>query len=311
MEARLLLFTIFAILIMSVSTVSCDSEQGEVAILDIRDTVRNCQLPYTVSFHTEIEAARSDVEFYWEFGDGHASSAPSPVHVYENAGTYEIILTVKERDATDSRSYFLDLSTTSLPIAPDFDIYTPSGFYYRNSPVLFVNFSQHATSYLWEFLPEQTSTATDTWFTFSSQGTFPVTLNAICNEDTVPATKEIVVAPPPDDLWLKRLTVNMPDAEIGRSLYVEISWDIFSEITTTTLENVSEFPVEWYPNDEIFFYSPADNDQLKFEVFDAVTGEVVYAFSTSGDWLRQNSYPAVVAWDEGNGFGAEAELDYP
>ena len=41
----------------------------------------------------------------WDFGDGKASTATSPTHVYAAPGTYDVVLTVSDDDgATDSRT---------------------------------------------------------------------------------------------------------------------------------------------------------------------------------------------------------------
>lgn len=49
-------------------------------------------VPYTATFSMTIDSAYNDLHYLWSFGDGHSSSASSPVHVYYNEGIYDVSL---------------------------------------------------------------------------------------------------------------------------------------------------------------------------------------------------------------------------
>jgi PKD repeat protein len=56
----------------------------------------------------------SVTSYAWEFGDGETSSDPAPTHVYRDAGTYSVTLTVEENDGTTCRVVKDDLITVGV-----------------------------------------------------------------------------------------------------------------------------------------------------------------------------------------------------
>lgn len=46
----------------------------------------------------------TDISFAWDFGDGHKFDGPNPIHIYENIGTYTVVLRVE--DAVQRESVF-------------------------------------------------------------------------------------------------------------------------------------------------------------------------------------------------------------
>jgi len=58
--------------------------------------------PLTVEF-TENSSAEG-VAYQWDFGDGNSSSLRNPTHVYEEAGTYEVVLSVTNPQGAVTRN---------------------------------------------------------------------------------------------------------------------------------------------------------------------------------------------------------------
>lgn len=51
--------------------------------------------PFKVAFQSP--GAPESVDYFWEFGDGSYSNKPDPVHLYDEAGTYDVSLTLTDR----------------------------------------------------------------------------------------------------------------------------------------------------------------------------------------------------------------------
>jgi len=47
-----------------------------------------------------------DLEYHWEFGDGNFSTSQNPNHVYKSTGTYEVELTVTDKNQAESMDSF-------------------------------------------------------------------------------------------------------------------------------------------------------------------------------------------------------------
>lgn len=53
--------------------------------------------PFEVAFQSP--GAPKNVDYFWEFGDGSYSNKADPVHLYEEAGTYDVSLTLTDRES--------------------------------------------------------------------------------------------------------------------------------------------------------------------------------------------------------------------
>jgi|GEM_PF-1754629 len=76
--------------------------------------------PLTVSFDGFGCSNNSITEYTWNFGDGKSDTGSSPLHTYENPGTYIAVLTVKNSAATtDTDSITILVDPSSVDIQPD------------------------------------------------------------------------------------------------------------------------------------------------------------------------------------------------
>jgi len=109
--------------------------------------------------------------YSWNFGDGNTSTTEDPVHTYTDPGTYMVTFYVNNGDCIDSAG-------TSIVIHPRVPVAAfdepPSGC----SPleIQFVNQSQWATSYLWDFGDGYVSTKENPSHTYYDPGEMTVRL---------------------------------------------------------------------------------------------------------------------------------------
>ncbi len=132
----------------------------------------------------------------WYFGDGTNSIIRNPTHVYASAGIYTPTL------ITTDTSGCKDTFNLATPIS----VYDPIASFSStgnttaclNTSVQFTNNSQNATSYLWDFGDGTTSTDSIPLHTYTTAGTFTVTLTAFagpCSKQQVKNNYITVVAP--------------------------------------------------------------------------------------------------------------------
>jgi PKD repeat protein len=109
----------------------------------------------------------------WSFGDGQTSSEASPVHVYENAGSYTVSLTVSGPGGSSSKQQTNYITVLEPRPTADF-IATPTS----GVKPLTVQFNDKSdgviSSRAWDFGDGQTSTAANPLHTYVNAGTYTV-----------------------------------------------------------------------------------------------------------------------------------------
>ena len=127
----------------------------------------------TVTFTNESRNAKS---FYWTFGDGSSSSDMNPVKKYSTIGIYNVKLIAK--NITKSSIYEATVNMLNYILQAKFT-YSTDGL-----EVTFKNQSTNAQSYSWNFGNGKTSTLKDPTITYTSAGTYSVSLAASNGEKT-------------------------------------------------------------------------------------------------------------------------------
>lgn len=299
-----------AAFILPVFLFSCN--KGSVKIYDIIDTVENCKIPYVVSFYPDAEYGPGDVSYEWSFGDGKTSNERTPVHVYEETGVYNVILTITNKEVKDSKSISLDLSTESIPILPYFEMEAAGKYAWAPVEMNFYNESQHATSYYWKFGDGYSSTLKNPQHVFLVEGDYEISLGALCSGDTAFQTRELSVLPPPEDIYIDEVAVWLPDAYLGANLYCVAYYDnIFTIEESPTAVGISQYPVVFPIREDIFhFQGDYDDALLTFEIWEEGNyNEPVYIFDIPTYRLQDMFYPNLLVW-ESNDYAAEVSLDY-
>ena len=129
----------------------------------------------------------------WSFGDGGTSFVQNPSHTYTSAGTYSVSLTASNTGGVDSRTrsgYIVVVDPpTSGPI-PEFTATPRSGQVPPSLNVAFTDTSTGGpTTWLWTFGDGATSTSRNPTHTYSSAGSYDVSLTVSNGTTTNTQTK--------------------------------------------------------------------------------------------------------------------------
>jgi|GEM_PF-1089203 len=131
--------------------------------------------PLPVQF---TDLSQNAIEWNWDFGDNNTSSEQNPKHVYSSARNYDVNLTVSNENGTDSKTATINVSVV-LPVA-NFTSNVSEG--YAPLPVQFIDHSQNATGWNWDFGDGNNSTQQNPMNTFSAARKYDVNLT-VSNEN--------------------------------------------------------------------------------------------------------------------------------
>ncbi len=124
-------------------------------------------------------STESPTSWSWNFGDGGSSTAQSPGHTYNAAGSYTVTLTASNAFGSDAETKTNYITVTQPGVAPtaNFTATPTSGDF-----PLVVQFSDtssdNPTSWSWSFGDGGTSTTQSPSHTYSAAGVYTVTLTA-------------------------------------------------------------------------------------------------------------------------------------
>ena len=141
-------------------------------------------------------------DWSWNFGDGNTSSGRYPIHYYTESGTYIVELTVTDSDHNTSK-YSIPIEVTDGGPQASFNL--PSNAL-EGSVIQFLDTSSSwpdpLISWGWNFGDGSTSTIRNPQHTYSSNGTYLVSITVTDSDgslDTYSATITITdIAPVPD-----------------------------------------------------------------------------------------------------------------
>jgi PKD repeat protein len=147
-----------------------------VPVAGFTSNVTNGTAPLYVQF-TDA-SMNSPISWSWKFGDGGTSTSQYPVHEYTEAGTYTVSLTAKNTAGSNITKTTGYITVTSLVSPqPSFTMDVQSG-----QIPLTVHFtdtsSDTPTSWIWSFGDGASSTEENPVHTYTTTGSFIVTLTA-------------------------------------------------------------------------------------------------------------------------------------
>jgi|GEM_PF-3700081 len=131
--------------------------------------------PLSVTFTNESLGDPAPIAWYWDFGDGATSVEKEDVHLYRNAGNYNVKLLIDNGDKKDSitKNNYIRISGENL--SADFSAEPLSG----EAPltVQFTDLSSgDPTDWLWSFGNGATSADVNPLYTYENSGTYTVSL---------------------------------------------------------------------------------------------------------------------------------------
>ncbi len=143
-------------------------------------------VPATVDFTSLNAIFSEEYTVRWDFGDGNTSDDTRPFHVYTEPGNYTITVYAENRFGCGIQGIFENYITVhGRPIA-DFN-HTPNEVTNRNPTVNFINTSNGAVQYFWDFGGLGSSNLNNPSFNFPDTGRYDVIL-IVLNEFGCPDT---------------------------------------------------------------------------------------------------------------------------
>ncbi|MCM4157286.1 PKD domain-containing protein [Gramella sp. AN32] len=139
-----------------------------------------------VSFTSNTSYA---VALEWDFGDGETSTKVNPTHTYASEGDYSVVLKAIGEVGTST-----EVATRTITVE---QTNPTANFTYEvdNTTITFINTSERAVSYTWDFGDGETSTEENPVHTYAEAGEYSVTLTTIGVVDgSIPATYTTTVA---------------------------------------------------------------------------------------------------------------------
>ncbi len=156
-------------------------------------------IPYTISPIPVINSIDGIASYEWDFGDGNTSTSATPTHTYTVQGTYTVRLIVTSNSGCrDTLIIPAAVRVGTKPVANFIAGPIPQCAF---QPVIFTDQTTSTPpvdEWQWIFGDGGTSTQQNPTYTYSSPGTFDVTLIASNNgcPDTIVRTQYVKILPP-------------------------------------------------------------------------------------------------------------------
>ncbi len=167
--------------------------------------VTNGPAPLEVSFEDVSQPGTADIDAWsWNFGDGQTGAEASPVHVYEEPGTYTVSLTVTTAHGDDTEVKQDLIEVEAVPPTAAFTVEPDAGLV--PFEVEFTDVSDPGTagitSWSWNFGDGDTSVEQNPVHSYTVPGEYSVSLTVTTahGEDTLTEEELITAATAPIDL---------------------------------------------------------------------------------------------------------------
>jgi PKD repeat protein len=122
----------------------------------------------------------------WDFGDGSTSTEQNPVHTFTTAGTYNVSLVASNENETATKTAAITVLEQTLPPLANFNSNVTEG--YAPLSVQFIDLSENATEWNWDFGDQTYSTEKDPVHRYCKSGKYTVKLT-VKNENGMDTEK--------------------------------------------------------------------------------------------------------------------------
>ncbi len=196
--------------------------------------------PLSVSFNNSSSGSQG---YLWDFGDGNTSSDSIPTHLYQNAGSYTVTLTVYGQGGCNDTLTLPQQIVVNPTPSSSFshtvsDICSPVTVSFNNSSSV-----SGPSTYNWDFGDGSTSQSANPSIVYSTGGTYNVVLTVIENggcSDTAMAIIAVgqsptAIAAPLDSLGCSETSLSFVDQSVNAN---SILW-VFGDGNTSTQPSVS------------------------------------------------------------------------
>ncbi len=150
---------------------------AQATVADFSASALSGNIPLTVNF-SDLSTGANVNAWSWDFGDGGSSSLQNPSYTYTFPGTYTVSLTATGTGGADVESKLDYITVATLIPIPEFSATPLAG-----QPPLLVSFTDATvgpvTGWSWDFGDGGGSTMQSPTHTYTSFGTFTVSLTAL------------------------------------------------------------------------------------------------------------------------------------
>ncbi|MDO6819746.1 PKD domain-containing protein [Zobellia sp. 1_MG-2023] len=179
------------------TTITVKTKENNAPTAVAKASVTSGEAPLKVTFDGKESSDDIGVTNYlWDFKDGDKGSSSSTSHTFTKAGTYEVVLTVKDKDGlenTDTVTITVTEKENKAPTAKASANTTegeaPLDIQFKGS-----NSTDDTAvkNYFWDFKDGSTSTSSNPSHSFTKKGTYNVTLT-VTDEDGLKDSKTITI----------------------------------------------------------------------------------------------------------------------
>ncbi|QXP52980.1 PKD domain-containing protein [Cellulophaga sp. HaHa_2_1] len=327
-------------------TVNAPANQAPTAIATSDITSGEASLDVQFTGDTSSDPDAGDVLTYaWDFGDGSTATSANPAHTFTTAGTYDVTLTVTDDGIPALSSSEVTLTITVTAPANQAPTAIATSDITSGEASLDVQFTGDTSSdpdagdvltYAWDFGDGSTATSANPAHTFTTAGTYDVTLTV--TDDGIPAlsssevTLTITVTAPANQAPTAIATSDITSGEASLDVQftgdtssdpdagdvLTYAWD-FGDGTTATTANPSHtfttagtYDVTLTVTDDripalsssevtitITVNAPANQAPTAIASSDVITGEASLAVQFTGDTSTDPDDGDVLtyAWD--------------
>ncbi len=185
---------VYGIWLFATNACAADSAYGEITVLDAPDLAFAADQPACAGKAVQFEnLSQNAVGSYFVFPDGDTSYANNPYHLFEQPGTYEVELYAQHPLTGCEASLSQFVTVHALP-QPQFSAEVQSGC--MPLEVQFINQSQGAGFYQWNFGDGAVSVEEQPSYTYTDAGQYPVYLVAVSDEGCADTLLNLTV-----DVW--------------------------------------------------------------------------------------------------------------